>query len=94
MPGVLLQILLAPIAAAAVSYALRRQPSHAVGWIATGTLAYTTALAVWVGVSVARGDIVREEYWLIAPAIRFGLQADGLSLPILVVVLLLSLIHI
>ena len=89
MPGVLLQILLAPIAAAAINYTIRRVPGHSVGWIATGTLLYTTALVVWVGVAVSRGDVVTEEYWLIAPDIRFGLLADGLSLPTLAVVLLL-----
>ena len=89
MPGVLLQILLAPIAAAAINYTIRRVPGHSVGWIATGTLLYTTALVVWVGVAVSQGDIVTEEYWLIAPDIRFGLLADGLSLPTLAVVLLL-----
>ena len=89
VPGVLLQILLAPIAAAAVNYSLRRMPGHAVGWIATGTLLYATAVVAWVGVAVARGEVITEEYWLIAPAIRFGLQADGLSLPTLAVVLLL-----
>ena len=89
MPGVLLQILLAPIAAAAINYTIRRVPGHSVGWIATGTLLYTTALVVWVGVAVSQGDVVTEEYWLIAPDIRFGLLADGLSLPTLAVVLLL-----
>ena len=89
MPGLLLQILLAPIAAAAINYTIRRVPRHSVGWIATGTLLYTTALVVWVGVAVSQGDVVTEEYWLIAPDIRFGLLADGLSLPTLAVVLLL-----
>ena len=89
MPGVLLQILLAPIAAAAINYTIRRVPGHSVGWIATGTLLYPTALGVWVGVAVSQGDVVTEEYWLIAPDIRFGLLADGLSLPTLAVVLLL-----
>ncbi len=89
MPGVLLHILLAPVAAAALIFGLRNRPGHAVGWISSGTLLYTTGLVGWVGRRVMQGQIVAEEYLVIAPAIRLGLQADGLSLPTLAVVLLL-----
>ncbi len=89
VPGVLLHILLAPVVSAALNFALRRRSGHTVGWIATGTLLYTTGLVGWVGVAVASGQAVTEEYWVMAPAIQLGLHADGLSLPTLAVVLLL-----
>ena len=38
---------------------------------------------------MARGEVLVEEYFLIAPGIRLGLLADGLSIPTLAVVLLL-----
>ena len=59
------------------------------GWIAALALFYTTCLAVLVTVEVYRGDVVFEEYLVIAPGIRLGLLADGLSAPTLAVILLL-----
>ncbi len=89
MPGLLLQILLTPLLGTALVFFLRRRAGHLVGWITSVTLLYTTALTVLVGVDVAGGTVVAEQYVVIAPDIRFGLLADGLSLPTLAVVLLL-----
>ena len=50
---------------------------------------YTTCLVMLAGVQVYRGEVLVEEYWLIAPDIRLGLMADGLSVPTLAVVILL-----
>lgn len=89
MPAVLLQILVMPALAAAAIFALRRVAPRASGWIAAGTLLYTTGLVAWAGIDVVRGEVLLEEYLLIAPDIRLGLMADGLSLPTLAVVCLL-----
>ena len=89
MPALLLQMVLAPAAASAVIFATRRTAGRRAGWIAAASLLYTTALALLAGVDVLRGEVLAEEYLLIAPGIRLGLLADGLSLPVLVVVCVL-----
>ena len=89
MPALLLQMVVAPAAAAAVIFATRRTAGRHAGWIAAASLLYTTALALLAGIDVSRGEVLAEEYLLIAPGIRLGLLADGLSLPVLVVVCVL-----
>lgn len=89
MPAVLLQILLMPVLASVVIFATRKTAARFAGWIAAGTLLYTTGLVAVAGADVVRGTVLVEEYLLIAPAIRLGLMADGLSLPTLAVVCLL-----
>ena len=90
MPAPLLQILLAPIAAAVVVFLTRQRTVPFAGWVTASTLLYTTALATYVAIGVARGNVHFEEYLIIAPGIRLGLLADGLSISTLAVVLLLS----
>ena len=90
MPAVLLQILLMPVLAAVVIFATRKRTGRPAGWIAAITLLYTTGLVALAGIEVTRGAVLVEEYLLIAPDIRLGLMADGLSLPTLAVVCLLS----
>ena len=89
MPFVLLQILMIPVLASAVIFLTRKWAGRAAGWIAAFALLYTTALASSVWFEVLGGAIIVEEYLLIAPDVRLGLLADGLSLPTLAVVLLL-----
>lgn len=89
MPAVLLQILLMPVLASVVIFATRKATPGLAGWIAAGTLLYTTGLVALAGVEVFRGAVLVEEYLLIAPDVRLGLMADGLSLPTLAVVCLL-----
>ena len=89
MPGLLLQILLAPLAAATVVFLLRRRAGRLGGWVVAVTLLYATCLATYAAIQVAQGRVVFEEYLVIAPAIGIGLLADGLSISTLVVVLLL-----
>ena len=89
MPGLLLQILLAPLAAATVVFLLRRRAGRLGGWVVAVALLYTTCLATYAALQVAQGRVVFEEYLVIAPAIGIGLLADGLSISTLVVVLLL-----
>ena len=89
MSTVLLQILLMPALAAAVIFVTRKTIPRRAGWIAAVTLLYTTGLVAWAGMDVVGGAVLEEEYLLIAPDIRLGLLADGLSLPTLAVVCLL-----
>ena len=89
MPGLLLQILLAPAATAAVVVAARSRGGRTSGWIAALGLLYTSGLVWLAGMKVAGGANIREEYLEIAPGVRLGLLADGLSFPVLAVVVLL-----
>jgi len=89
MPIILLQILLIPILASAVIFISRRWLGRASGWIVSLALLYATFLAALAAIEVSSGRIITEQYLLIAPGIRLGLLADGLSIPVLVVVLLL-----
>ena len=85
----LLQILLAPVLASGVIMATRRAAPHAAGWIALGSLLYTGTIVGFVGVEVYAGRPVTEHYLAIAPSISLGLLADGLSWPVLAVIVLL-----
>ena len=89
MKALLLQILLMPALAAVLIFATRRRLGHLAGWIAALALVYTTGLSVAAALAVLRGTVLAEEYLLIAPDIRLGLLADGLSLPVLVIVCVL-----
>ena len=89
MPAVLLQILLTPVAASVLIFMTRHRVGRRAGWIAAVALLYTTLLAAVASIEVYRGAVLVEEYLLIAPSIRLGLLADGLSVPTLAIVLLL-----
>ena len=89
MPGLLLQILLAPAVTAALVVAARRRGGRTSGWIAALGLVYTSGLVCAAGVEIAGRGEIREEYLVIAPGVRLGLLADGLSFPVLAVVVLL-----
>ena len=89
MPAILLQILLIPALTSLVIFLTRRRIGQVAGWIAALALFYTTCLAVFVTIEVYRGDVVYEEYLVIAPGIGLQLLADGLSAPTLAVILLL-----
>ena len=95
MPALLLQILLTPLLASVVVFLARNHIGRFAGWVTSGALVYTTSLVMVAAVSVIRGQIIIEEYRVIAPntqnpdAIRLGLLADGLSVSTLAVVLLL-----
>ena len=57
MPAVLLQILLMPVLASVVIFATRKATPRLAGWIAAGTLLYTTGLVALAGVEVFRGAV-------------------------------------
>ena len=95
MPALLLQILLTPIFASVVVFLTRNHIGRFAGWVTSGSLVYTTALVVVAAMSVIRGQVLVEEYQILASsaqspeAIRLGLLADGLSVSTLAIVLLL-----
>lgn len=88
MPGLLLLILLTPLAATLLVVVVNRRGLWA-GWTATGVMIFTMGLVYLAGVSVYSGYDLVENYLVIAPNIHLGLHADGLSVPILGVVILL-----
>lgn len=81
IPYILLQILVMPVIAAVVILLSRYHLGRKAGWIVGITLIYTTALLCMVGIRVAQGEIIFEEY-LFGPTLNFNLLADGLSLPV------------
>ena len=89
MPGLLLQILVTPLFAAVAIFLARTKLARLSGWMAALALLYTTCLVVVAGIEVYGGKVLYEEYLVIAPDIRLGLLADGLSFPTLAVVVLL-----
>ena len=89
MPALLLQILLTPVLASVLIFVTRHRAGRQAGWIAAVALLYTTLLAGVASVEVYGGAVLVEEYLIIAPDIRLGLLADGLSVPTLAVILLL-----
>jgi hypothetical protein len=62
--------------------ALDRRPA----WIAIGAIGHTTMLLVIVGAWVTVGEVVLKTY-PIGPGFSFALAADGLSLPVRVLIL-------
>ena len=60
------------------------------GWIAIATLAYTTFLLALAGVRVYAGEVLTEQYRL-GPDVSLNLLADGLSLPMAMIINLICL---
>lgn len=78
----LLQSIGIPVLASLFIFLTRFRLGKMAGWIAGLSLVYTTAILGLAGLRVYEGGRVFEEYFLISPGIRLGLLADGLSLPI------------
>jgi formate hydrogenlyase subunit 3/multisubunit Na+/H+ antiporter MnhD subunit len=78
----LLQCIGIPVLASVFIFLTRYRLGRAAGWIAGGSLIYTTILLCLAGIKVYQGHKIYEEYLLIEPGIRLGLLADGLSLPV------------
>ncbi len=85
MPYILLQTLAVPIIAALFILLTRRILGRKVRFIPCITLLYTTALLFIAGISVYQGTPIHEDYgW--GPYVSFGLLADGLSLPVALII--------
>lgn len=81
IPYILLQIVGLPIIASIFIFLTRSKVGKKAGWIAGITLLYTTVLLCIVGIRVYQGEIIYEEYPF-GPKVRFDLLADGLSIPV------------
>ncbi len=92
IPFVLLQIVLVPLLGGAASFALGGALGKRVGWIASASLVYTSVLLLSVGSGLfGGGQPVAESYsWAPAAGLNFGFLADGLSLPVALVMSLVS----
>ncbi|MDW7971333.1 MAG: proton-conducting transporter membrane subunit, partial [Nitrososphaerota archaeon] len=85
MEYILLQVVIAPVIVAFLSIFIGRRLGKNLGWIAFGVLAYTSLLMIKVGMDIlsGRGSIYEEYRWTTSIFdIRFGFLADGLSLPV------------
>jgi len=85
IPYILLQTIVAPVVAALIILLTRRIIGKKARFIPCITLLYTTALICIAGISVYQGTPIREEYvW--GPYVTFGLLADGLSIPVALII--------
>ena len=84
IPCPLLQSILIPLIAAVVIAVAGKRLKEIVGWISCASLIYSTIMLILVGVKIWTGLIpIYEEYtWSELAKLRFGLLADGLSLPV------------
>ena len=86
IPNILLQIVSVPVLTSLFIYLIRRRKiARKSGWIAGLAHLYTTLLLCLVGLRVYRGEVVYEWY-RVGPKVNFALLADGLSLPIALVI--------
>jgi NADH-quinone oxidoreductase subunit M len=92
VPDVLLQVVLAPLVAAVVCFAVGGRMGRHVGWIAWVSIAYSSLLLLIVGDGLYAGGapIVESYAWAPAAGLAFGFLADGLSLPVALVMALVS----
>lgn len=90
MDYILLQIVLVPLASAIIILFPRSGKGYHYGWIAIGTLAYTSVLLILTGVRVYHHGPILEEYPL-GPDVSLNLLADGLSLPVALTINLICL---
>lgn len=85
IPYILLQTIVVPVIAALIILLTRRKIGGNSRWIPCITLLYTTALLFIAGIRVYQGDPIIEEYvW--GPYVTFGLLADGLSIPVALII--------
>lgn len=80
----LLQIILVPLACVLLAYVAGNKWGSKAGWIAFASLGYSTFLTLITGI---QGGLV--EYYQWQPIGMFGLNADGISIPILFTIALL-----
>jgi NADH-quinone oxidoreductase subunit M len=93
VPYALLQTVIVPLAAAAVLALVGRRIGKRLGWIVAAVLAYTTVLLILTGTSLWNGaGQVQEDYaWsTVVFHLSFGFKADGLSLPVALVMNLVA----
>jgi len=85
IPSILLQTIVVPVITALFILLTRRKIGKKAGLIAGIALLYTTVLLCIVGNRVYQGTVISAEYvW--GPYVTFGLLADGLSIPIALII--------
>jgi formate hydrogenlyase subunit 3/multisubunit Na+/H+ antiporter MnhD subunit len=85
----LLQVIGVPVLVSIFLALTKFRTGRKAGWIAGGSLVYTTALLLLAGLRVYGNGRVWEEYFFISPGIHLDLLADGLSLPVALIMNLL-----
>ena len=90
MPYILLQIIAVPLVASWGALLVVPRKNRWPAWIAIAALCYTTLLLVLAGWKVYAGEILHEQY-AIGPQVSFNLLADGLSLPVALIINLICL---
>lgn len=91
MSTFLYQIVLIPLVASPITYLAGRKLAHKTGWVAFTFLLYTTALAFLALFSIRDGMALVETYgWAQELGLSIGLRADGLSLPFVLTICILS----
>jgi NADH-quinone oxidoreductase subunit M len=81
MPYLLLQTVFIPLVAAMFVLLVRSRRNFLFGWISIASLIYTTVLLIIAGFRVYTDGQVFEQY-AIGPDVSLNLLADGLSLPV------------
>ena len=90
MPYLLLQTVLVPLGAAVAVLLTRSLKGFVFGWVAIVSLVYTTALLIVAGLRLfTHGRIV--EPYAIGPEVSLNLLADGLSLPVALIINLICI---
>ncbi len=84
IPYALLQTIVVPLVAAGAVYPLSRKLGRNVGWMVFAVLVYTTLLLFLTGLGIYNGGApIKELYpWAPSAGLTFGFLADGLSLPV------------
>ena len=81
MPYLLLQTVFVPLAAAMTVLLVRSGRGFLFGWISIASLIYTTVLLIIAGFRLYTDGQIFEQY-TIGPDVSLNLLADGLSLPV------------
>ena len=90
MPYALLQIVAVPLLASGAMLLIRPDKNRTPAWVAIAALIYTSLLLVLVGWHIADGEVLKEHY-AIGADVSFNLLADGLSLPVALIINLICL---
>ena len=90
MPYLLLQTVFVPLAAALAVLLVRSRQGFLFGWISIASLIYTTVLLIIAGFRLYTDGQIFEQY-PIGPDVSLNLLADGLSLPVGLIVNLICI---
>lgn len=89
---ILVQIILAPIVMSVVALSLGKRLAHKTGWLAFIVFLYTMMLSLSATTRFLNGEHLVEIYeWSPNVGLFLGLRADGLSIPLVLTISLLSM---